>query len=192
MNFDFAENINYLLIDAARADKNMGEVFTYDLRIKSLYEGRRAVAFKNVCPYLSDMVYNSDFSDWYFKTGWGDSWGVFVISELDFDALIDHFRQFIKVEDMFGKSYFFRFYDPRVLRKFLPTCDEQQLERLFNGVEHYIVEDENPEKAIDFSLKNGKLQKRVIDLTEAGNNSGSNKRPDDQDDVFDDDFDTIV
>jgi hypothetical protein len=191
MNKNFTENIKYCLIDAARAGKAMKEVFSYDIRVKSLYEGRREEIFADVAPYLTEMVHGSSYNKWLIDNGWGKSWGVLIISSLDFDALLSFFKNFIHVEDTFGKTYFFRFYDPRVLRKFLPSCDDSQLKSMFEGVEHYIVEDENPEKAIDFYLKNGKLQTRTIDVNDAGNNSVADKKAVENKDIYSD-FETIV
>lgn len=51
---------------------------------------------------------------------------------------------------------FFRLYDPRVLRAFLPTCSERQLEELFAGVvSAYVAEGESPGEVHVFRLGPG-------------------------------------
>jgi len=42
-----------------------------------------------------------------------------------------HFRRFITVHDESGKPLLFRYYDPRVLRTFLPTCNAKELAEIF-------------------------------------------------------------
>ncbi|HEY2399507.1 MAG TPA: S1 RNA-binding domain-containing protein, partial [Steroidobacteraceae bacterium] len=39
-----------------------------------------------------------------------------------------------------GKRLLFRFYDPRVLRPFLPSCEAGQMREMFGPVEHFAVE----------------------------------------------------
>jgi hypothetical protein len=70
-----------------------------------------------------------------------------------------------------GKMLYFRFYDPRVLRIFLPTCDAMQLRELFgDAIDSFILEDEDPAFAIRFWQENGVLKsdrQSVSELLEA-------------------------
>ena len=66
------------------------------------------------------------------------------VYELDatLEELRRHFRKFLKVEDPKGKSLIFRYYDPRVLRVYLPTCNAMELQTVFgpvNGVTQLVV-----------------------------------------------------
>ena len=63
-----------------------------------------------------------------------------------------------------GKTLYFRFYDPRVLRMFLPTCAPEQLAEFFGPVESFYVEDEDPARALRFSLEAGALKTETVDL----------------------------
>ena len=83
----------------------------------------------------------------------------YIIFNVDtkFEIPYNHFRKFLIIEtDDFTKLYF-RFYDPRVLRIFLPTCSANQLEELFGPVDRFICEDEDADFALVFSLSKGKL-----------------------------------
>jgi hypothetical protein len=73
-------------------------------------------------------------------------------------------RSRLFVSDVYGETVLFRFYDPRVLRALLPTCTSDQLVELFGPVQKYIVEDEDPSYAIEFSLKNRVLMVERIHL----------------------------
>jgi hypothetical protein len=66
----------------------------------------------------------------------------------------------IKTED--DQQLYFRFYDPRVLRIFLPTCDENQLREFFGPIEQFICEDEDPEFALVFSFEKNNLKTQRI------------------------------
>jgi len=84
--------------------------------------------------------------------GWGQSWGVFVVTEEDdIEVLFEHFRQFLKVEDPEGNRLFFRFYDPRVLRIFLPTCNTKEVFDFFGEVVgEFLVEANEVESLLSF------------------------------------------
>src|SRR5436305_10083170 len=73
------------------------------------------------------------------------------------DDLKKHFRKFLLVKTEDGKELYFRFYDPRVLRIFLPTCDVAQLKEFFGPVEKFICEDEDHAFALLFSFDGKQL-----------------------------------
>lgn len=83
-----------------------------------------------------------------------ESWG-------DIHMVSTHFRKFI-YQTINGREYFFRFYDPRVLEKFLPTCDKDQIREFFGPVQHFIVEGKSKEESIQLSPENGLLKRQVI------------------------------
>ena len=57
---------------------------------------------------------------------------------------------------------YFRYYDPRVLRAWLPTCDPAQLAEFFGPVEFFIAEDEAPSRAFAWSLADGQLVTQTV------------------------------
>ena len=79
-------------------------------------------------------------------------------------ALLNHLCKFIRVRNEEGKVLYFRFYDPRVLAKFLPTCTTKELTNFFGKIENFIIETENKEIASCFSLSNSNLQEDKISL----------------------------
>jgi hypothetical protein len=46
----------------------------------------------------------------------------------------------LEVQTPDGPKRFFRYYDPRVLRNFLPTCDAAQLREMFGPVDRFDLE----------------------------------------------------
>ncbi|MCJ7602705.1 MAG: DUF4123 domain-containing protein [Desulfobulbaceae bacterium] len=121
-----------------------------DIQKKCLFHGSKAVELATVAPYLVHLKKDDPFTDWLISQGWGKSWGIFCQSSENLDTLQRHFRKFLMVYDEDGKPLYFRFYDPRVFRVYLPTCNENELAIIFGPVYVYIVENEDAEKMIDF------------------------------------------
>ena len=100
------------------------------------------------------------------EKGWGNHWGIFVVAQgADVRALRQHFRHFTMVRDPDGKNLYFRFYDPRVLRTFLPTCTPDELWEFFGPVTAFAVEGEDPGWLIRFSLRQDGLKREEIKLS---------------------------
>lgn len=147
----------YLLLDAAKMDADMDllQLQVASTDFISLYKGRAEETLSEVAPYL---FIGSEFLQHRYATqGWGNAWGIVVYSSLAFEALQKHFRQFLMVKDEQGKQFYFRFYDPRVLRLFLPTCNGAQLKMFFENIHSFLMEDEDPLFALIFSLENDTL-----------------------------------
>jgi hypothetical protein len=70
----------------------------------------------------------------------------------------------MNVHDETGKPMLFRFYDPRVIRKFLPICEPDQVETFFGKVETFFAEAENEEKLLSYKFENNELKQGEIDL----------------------------
>ncbi|MEP6747597.1 MAG: DUF4123 domain-containing protein [Bacteroidota bacterium] len=154
---------SFFLLDAARAtEENLIYATEKNENVISLYRGRSEESLSAVAPYIFTFPHSEDFSDFIMKNGWGRSWGVLVYSESDMDNLFKHFRKFLMVKTEEGKELYFRFYDPRVLRIFLPSCDAEQLKEFFGPVEKFIVEGDTKEEAVVFTLQDGELQQSVI------------------------------
>jgi hypothetical protein len=68
------------------------------------------------------------------------------------DELFHHLREIFVVTDEEGQEYFFRYYDPRVVRSFLPTCTESELRELFGIVVVWIAEAEDGTQYETWSL----------------------------------------
>jgi hypothetical protein len=100
---------------------------------------------------------------------WGNHWGIFALSQLDFQSIRYHFRSLIRVYDETGKRYlFFRYYDPRVLLVFLPSCQGAQLADLFGPVDFYLAEGGQGAELHRYAQEAGKLVATMVGLPKAG------------------------
>ncbi|KAA0989236.1 DUF4123 domain-containing protein [Dyadobacter aurulentus] len=149
----------HLLLDAARMEEAMYPARSLNPVHSSLYRAREGQdeILPSVAPFLFTYPYRDDFAEFVLENGWGNSWGLWVESEADFEELYKHFRRFLMVETEEGQELYFRFYDPRVLRIFLPTCDLAQLQEFFGPVNQFIMEDEDPAFCVILSLWNNSL-----------------------------------
>ena len=123
-----------------------------------LYRGELTPDMAEVAPYLVRMVVVTDFCDWVLTEGWGSHWGIFAQSRYSLAEVRKHLRSFLTVHDETGTPMLFRFYDPRVLRKFLVSCNNEELKKFFGIILNFALEDENPEILLNYYLPDGELK----------------------------------
>ena len=122
-----------------------------------LYRGELPPDQVETAPYLVRLERDSRFTQWLLDQGWGKQWGIFarVGDQFDLKQVRHHFRGFLMVEFPDGKSRHLRYYDPRVLRAYLPTCNVAETQTVFGPVMAYIVEDQVDNRAIRFTVNKG-------------------------------------
>lgn len=133
-----------------------------------LYAGELKPDLAEVAPYLVRLQPDSEFTTWVLEQGWGKHWGIFALSAADLREMRHHFRKFLTVHDPSGKPLLFRYYDPRVLRTYLPTCNAEELSALFGPVTCYLLEGEKPEELLRFQVASGALVQNKTPLREMG------------------------
>ena len=103
-------------------------------------------------PYLMELDRDDRFTRYIINQGWGNSWGIFFRSDAGIERLRRHLREFLVVKDERGKRLIFRYYDPRVLRVYLPTCFTRELQTFFGPIDRFLVEGEDPATLIGFGF----------------------------------------
>jgi hypothetical protein len=149
----------YMLLDAAR-DRRIYTRLTElgdAVQARSLYQGDIGDSLAHVSPYLVATRENQPESLKLAEAGFGRSWAVFITTLTTFDDLRRHLRKFNLVYREDGAALVFRFYDPRVLRLFLPTCSADELKRFFGPVEAFLTEVEEADALLRFTLSDGGL-----------------------------------
>ena len=112
------------------------------LEVECLFRGELDSGMAEAAPYLVKLEPGSEFAQWVVGTGWGQHWGTFVTSRQGFLKLRHHLRALTLVYRRDGTPLYFRYYDPRVLRIFLPTCSPAQLRQMFGPVDAFLAESE--------------------------------------------------
>jgi len=128
---------------------------------KCLYPGDMPLILSETAPYMVRIKPDDPFLTWLLQEGWGQSWGVFFISPTPLEKSVTHFRRFLQVKDEEDKTLYFRFYDPRVLRIYLPTCDPYESRFIFGSVKYFFLEGEDGVDLIRFSYNNSMLSSQV-------------------------------
>lgn len=165
--------VKYALLDGAFIAFDLNKAKQINQSFYCLYRASSEENLADVAPYLFTFSDNPPFMNWFFENGWGNAWGVLVDTKVSFEDCWKHFRKFLLVKTEDGQELYFRFYDPRVLKIFLPTCDEKQIIEFFGPVEKFIVEGETKDDAIEFSHQNGVLKQKIISATEVFGNMES-------------------
>jgi Domain of unknown function (DUF4123) len=149
----------YMLLDTARDPRIYARLMELGstVRARSLYQGDIGESLAHVSPYLLSLQEDQPESRWFAEAGFGQSWGLFIIAPVGFDELRRHLRKFNIVYDENGAFLVFRFYDPRVLRLFLPTCTSDELRRFFGPIESFLTETEGADALLRFTLRGDEL-----------------------------------
>jgi hypothetical protein len=153
-----------MIADAARDQRISAMLASSYLEHSCLYSGPLPVKLKSVAPYLIQLQYNDARTDRFIERGWGNSWGIFLKCDVRLDSLRRHLREFLVVRDPAGNLVLFRYYDPRVLRVYLPTCSPTELSAIFGPVERFWTEGDQADILVEFSLEKGKLLQRNVAL----------------------------
>jgi hypothetical protein len=124
-----------------------------------LYRGELAPDLAACAPYLVHLQIETAFTEWITREGWGKHWGVFALSSSDLRVLRHHFRTLVTVYDPDAKPVLFRYYDPRVLRTYLPTCNREELGTFFGPVNSYVLEDEDGKGGLKFQIASEALKR---------------------------------
>ncbi|HEY8561324.1 MAG TPA: DUF4123 domain-containing protein [Pyrinomonadaceae bacterium] len=152
----------FAVLDGASVPDLPTKIYEMQPHAVCLYRGELEPDMAEVAPYLVELFPDTTFTDWLLSEGLGGKhWGIFARSPFSLTELRKHFRKFLTVYDETGNPLLFRYYDPRVLVKFLPTCDQESLDKLFGRVTEYAAED-GTENFMRFELQNGKLNSETI------------------------------
>jgi hypothetical protein len=136
----------HAVLDAARDERVLELLREAVDPHRSLYDGVKGEALADVAPYLVTFRRDSGLLDRLLQEGWGRSWGVFLTSGAPPASVRRHFRRFLLVEDEdAAERMYFRFYDPRVLREFMPIATPRQKDDLFEGLDAILLEGEDGE-----------------------------------------------
>jgi hypothetical protein len=130
-----------------------------------LYRGELSPDLAECAPYLVHLEPEGEFTRWILGNGWGKHWGIFALTTADLAALRKHFRTFLIVKSPESKRLYFRYYDPRVLRTYLPTCNPAEAAQVFGVVDSFLCEGDVPDKLLCFTREAGEVKRDAVQLT---------------------------
>ena len=154
----------FAVMDGASVPNLLSNLYQHEPEFVCLYRGELEPDMAEVAPYLIRLDQPSEFTNWVIGRGWGNHWGIFAVSQADIRIMRHHFRTFLMVYDSDNKPIYFRYYDPRVLRVYLPTCNTEELRMVFGPVEYYLFENDDTNIALRYRMSSGVLQPEKLRL----------------------------
>ena len=154
----------YGIVDAAQ-DKDLAFEARdrFKLPIRMLFQGEAAEYMGDVAPYLVPIDPASEYLECWAQR-LGKNAGILLTTSAHPEKLFRHLREVFVVKDEEGQEYFFRFYDPRVLRPFLPTCTPEQALEFFGPVSSCLCAAEASESLLRFTVGKSGVRQEVIEV----------------------------
>ena len=156
----------YAVVDGARDRSFEWKIRLSRLEYCCLYAGRLSPELARAAPYLVHLTPKSQFTHELLGNLWGTSWGILTIVPPDctMQQQRRHFRTLLRVTTEDGRILAFRFYDPRVLRIFVPTCTPSELTLLFGPIPQLAAESHDARELLIYSNAVGRLTSRSVSL----------------------------
>src|SRR5215471_10053230 len=94
----------FAVMDSAKEPSIPVELRRKGTEFTSLYRGEPEECLSSVAPYLASLDPKSELMRWLLTNGWGNSWGIFLVSSTSLETLRRHFRHFLLVHDTVGSE----------------------------------------------------------------------------------------
>lgn len=162
----------WALLDCARDPKSHPSLVSSKQLYSCLFAGKLPEVVEKVAPHLVQLQADEKFND-YLLDSWGNSLCVYVECGKSLPEVRLHLRHFLTVTNSSGGKMLFRFYDPRVLRAYLPTCLPDELKTIFGPIDAFFMESRDGSKMLEFRLEGEKLVQKEFDLKAAQANGST-------------------
>lgn len=155
----------YAILDGASIDGLLDQLYGEDPpEFRCLYRGDLEPDMAEVAPYLVELSPKAPFARWLLANCWGKHWGIFLTASEDIDVVRRHFRTFLMVKNPEGKQVYFRYYDPRVLRTFLPTCEGPEVRFITGPVRTFFCEQGKDARLSSFVADGHRFKESQVSL----------------------------
>jgi len=130
------------LLDGAR-DADIARLVRFGgLEYTCLFAGNLHPRLQAAAPYLVHLSAGSPTTNRLLQRGWGKAWGILTVAppNVTLEQQRMHFKKLLRVKTEDGAVLAFRYYDPRVLNSYLPTCTSEEIHTLFGPLQAMIAE----------------------------------------------------
>ena len=156
----------YAIIDAGRDPyviPHMLEAMASN--VECLFKGNAKKDLGDQTAWIAEIDRHERLLEWLIEEGWSKRQALFALSDLPLKRFATHLRKFTKVIDADGIEHFFRFYDPQVLRQYLPVFDQKQHDLFFRGITACFVEDNrDPAMILRYRSEDGALVSEAVEI----------------------------
>lgn len=141
----------YAVVDGASMPGLLQKLANYPADHCCLLRGELPQELADAAPYLIKLELYDHITEWLLNV-WDHHAGIFAVvdAQMSFDAVRRHFRRFLVISGPGNARLYFRYYDPRILRVCLPTCNVAQTEFIFGPVDLYITAGNEPRTIAKF------------------------------------------
>ena len=155
--------VPFALLDGAKIDGLAALLQSSNESFASLFVGTEARDLASVAPYLVLLTKGSRFAE-LLEQNWGRSCGLFLVSSAGLDPTRQHLQKQLITQAASGRTFYFRFYDPRVLRAFLDVSIEPEVRQFFGPVADCFLEADEPGVALRYTVRPSGLSKEYVPL----------------------------
>lgn len=144
----------YMVADGARDKRIEPMLINSKLEYSCLYSGNMPYRLKRAAPHIIKLDISNSVSQQLLSKSWGKSWGIFLITseKISMSTIRNDCRKITMVKTHDNRTVVFRYQDPRVLRKFLPIANPQQLKMIFASNTYIAMESDTSEHLIRFQM----------------------------------------
>ena len=145
----------YAIVDSARDPDLARAAFErFGLERWSLFPADTDASMVPVAPYLVPVPFEPKYP--FTTSGFLEAWtarlggcsGILFASKAEPRLVWEHCRNLFQVVDEDGKEFYFRFYDPRVVRPLLSTLAADQVREFFGPIGRYFIEGQAGEMVV--------------------------------------------
>ena len=154
----------YSVLDGAAVPDLPVRLYESQLPNYCLFRGELSPDVVHMAPYVVALLPGNNFTDWILEESFGKNWGIFAHCRHSMNEMRKHFRSIFQVHDEDGNPLLFRFYDPRVFRSFIPTCEMNETIELFGKIDTYFAEAEDKPQMLSYRISDDRVVTKEIDL----------------------------
>lgn len=151
----------YALIDGAQAIELALTARVMGAELYTLLPADLAQDVPHTGPCLVPLERHARFLE-AWVSAIGTHAGVLLETAADLDTLYPHLRELFIMNDEEGGEFFFRYYDPRVLHTYLPTCTPDELVKFYGPIRGWLVETEKANGYVLYRLEDSRI--RQVDV----------------------------
>lgn len=129
----------HMLVDGARGPDIAPLIRFGKLDYTCLFAEPLSPRLRAAAPYLVHLAAGSPQTCDWLRRSINEPLGIFVAApaRITTQQLRLHFKKILWVQDERERKLYFRFYDPRILPIYLPTCTREERAMVFGPAEHY-------------------------------------------------------